>query len=460
MTSRLHFLALSVALCMPTLCTAAQQVDVVLTERWKAIVSELQPQQPNIAGIAIVQETNATKRRLYKKAIERLVADARQGRLDLPNTLLATDQTLAADQRFVENLQAAGAEKKAAKSVDSRSTNPMTAGLAERSGFTEFIALALNSKGFFAADQNAVTLNLNALALYSLADSEVYTDLLRYQQHSALRRLSGSVTFGAKIPEKQITGISGLPDADKLLDVFTWDVKVRLLGDRDARSERWYPLTLGLGDLREKIAGVVKTLVPAEDVALVEELFAADLGAAIQDIKETIAKSVQLSFKTSGTHLTEEVGRNKYSGELLFDAGLGMNADVTANLLYSVTEDVRLGAQNAFTVKQLTVNAALTTHFGQDAIIKGRAVGWNSGLAVTVFQNKSSIPIPVDNTWKLYTTFEIPVTDAANVPLSVVYSNDPNALTKQKYVTGFVGINYDFSALGKLFKGDQAGQAR
>lgn len=44
----------------------------------------------------------------------------------------------------------------------------------------------------------------------------------------------------------------------------------------------------------------------------------------------------------------------------------------------------------------------------------------------------------------------IPIREAAKIPISVVYINDANALAKSKYVSGQVGISYDFSALKKL----------
>ena len=55
------------------------------------------------------------------------------------------------------------------------------------------------------------------------------------------------------------------------------------------------------------------------------------------------------------------------------------------------------------------------------------------------------------NTWKLFTTFDIPLSAAARIPFSVIYANDANALTKTKYVSGQIGISYDFTALTKLF---------
>jgi len=125
----------------------------------------------------------------------------------------------------------AGDASRLARSVEAAATNPAAVGLVERSGLVDKLALTLQGQKLFSADETAVTLNLNALAL-----------LGRPEQGPArpgLSRLGGSVTFGAKLPQKEIVGFSGLPDADKLLDVLSWDVKLRLWGDRDPRAREW-----------------------------------------------------------------------------------------------------------------------------------------------------------------------------------------------------------------------------
>src|SRR5207237_6569853 len=274
--------------------------------------------------------------------------------------------------------------------------------------------------------------------------------LHRYQQHSLLRRLGGTVVFGAKIPEKAITGVSGLPDVDKLLDVFTWDVKVRVLGDKDPRARRWYNDTLGRQGMLNQLT-VVQADVPIDDVLGVTEELAEVRGKQLAALKARINRSPQVTFKTSGTHLTKETGKNKYTAGLLFDAGFGTNIGLTANLLYSVTYDVRLGASQLFQVRQFAINASLTSKFALDAIVTGRTVDWTNGGTGALFTNKSSLPIDAQNTWKLFTKVEIPVTDAATIPLAIVYTNDANELQKTQYVSGFVGVTYDFSAIPKLF---------
>jgi hypothetical protein len=450
-TRALLIVAVLTATVAPASAQSTAQLDAKIHERWATILAEVATSQGKTLTGQQLTGTEAERRAIYEEAIRRISDDAELTKLATPDLSLVTEKVQEDARKFVTQMKDAGAESVQANSVDSASPNPAAGRLTERSGFTDFLALALRGQNFLSADANAVSLNINALALYSLADPAVYSEPYRYQQHGALRRIGGTVVFGAKIPEKEITGISGLPDADKLLDVFTWDVKVRVLGDRDPRSKHWYGLTLGRGGLLTQMSAVVTADVPLSDLAVVTALLNDALGRNLKVIVNHIARSPQLSIKTSGTHLTKEPGKNKYTGEVLFDVGLGRSTDVTANLLYSVTDDVRFGEANLFQVKQVNVNASITAHLARDAITKGRTMEWNSGTTATIFTNKSALPIPVKNTWKLYSGFDIPIGDAAKIPISVVYTNDSNALEKTQYVSGQVGISYDFSALKKLF---------
>ena len=67
---------------------------------------------------------------------------------------------------------------------------------------------------------------------------------------------------GARVPEKEITGISNLPDFDKIVDALSWDVKARVLGDKDPRSARWSPLTLVRTGLLVQKAALIVSLAP------------------------------------------------------------------------------------------------------------------------------------------------------------------------------------------------------
>jgi hypothetical protein len=435
--------------------TDTETLDEALRKRWSAILDEVAPAHGLRAEGGHLAGDAAAKGAAYQEALRRLQQDPALLQLVYGDPAHADYQRLVAervreqDRDFIKQLQETNQAGPPAASVNSRSSNPAAGNLTEKSGFAQFLALALDGSTLVSADDSAVSLNLSALALFSLADPDVYSELYRYQQHSLLRRIGGTVVFGAKVPEKEITGLSSLPDFDKLLDVFVWDVKIRLLGNRDPRDRRWYPLTLGRGGLSSQMATTVGSLLPAEDFPLVQPALTRLVDPA--DIKRRVSRSPQLTAKVTGTHLTKETGKNKYGGGLLFDAGLG-GADLTANILYSVTDDVRLGAANVFQVKQWSFSASLTGRLAQDALVEGKAVDWSSGVVVNRFADKARIPVPAQDTWKAFTTFDIPVSKTARVPVSVVYTNDPNALQKSKYVSGQIGISYDFTALTSLFR--------
>jgi hypothetical protein len=338
-----------------------------------------------------------------------------------------------------------------AKSVNATSTNAAAGNVAEKSGFAEMLALALNGQTFFNANATAVSLNLNALALFSLADPNVYSELHRYRQHDALRRLGGTVVFGAKIPEKEITGISGLPDANTVFDALTWDVKYRFLGDKDVRAGKWYKYTLGRNAVVNQMI-VLQADVPPSDLGAFNQALSALQGEELSSLMTRVQRSPQLTFKAAGTHLTQEPGKNKYSFVLLFDQGFAQDSDLTVNALYTVTKAVHLGADKAFDVQQFTLTASVAVKLLPDVIVSNRSVEWSSGAAVNLFTNKAALPMPVKDTWKLFSTFEVPISAAARIPLSVVFTNDNNELQKTKYVTGFVGVSYDFSALPSLLQ--------
>jgi hypothetical protein len=449
--------ALVLVLCAASPAAAQLNDNALIRKQWIAALQSVAPRHQLTVDGTRLSGPQERKAAAYEEAVDivekdpvllaTIYAD--------PNApeyhLLVAEKVREEDRKFIQQLKAAGAAETSAKSVNSRSSNPAAGLLTERSGFAELLAFALDAKNALSSNESAVSLNLNALALISLADPEVYSELYRYQQHSLLRRIGGTFVLGAKIPEKEITGLSNLPEFDKLLDVFVWDVKVRLWGNRDPRDQRWYPLTIGRGGFNNQLAAAVLGLVGVQDEALVKPFLEAIIDPTA--IKRRIARSPQLSFKATGTHLTKEVGKNKYSAALLFDAGLG-KADVTANLLYSLTDDVSLGAENLFQVKLWTVNTSVTAKLAQDALVTGSAIEWSSGVVANLFAEKTAMPLPVKNTWKLFTSFDVPLNSAARIPFSVVYSNDPNALQKTKFVSGQVGVSYDFSALTKLFRGN------
>ncbi len=421
--------------------------DETIRARWLTTIGAVAGPQGVTVQANGFQGTDEQKRDAYREAIGRLLQEPVRSTVD-PAIIQQTVR--AQDRRWIEALRASGTESRVPKEVDSRSTNPVTRGLTERSGLTDLVALALNGQNVVSSDATAISLNLNALALVSLADPDVYSELYRYQQHAFARRFGGTVTLGSKIPEKELTGVSSLPDFDTLVDAVGWDVKVRLIGDKDPRSAEWYPLTIGRGADLNSIAAVVSSLVPIGDALLVSGLFQDALSHWLTDLKQRIARSAQLTGKISGTHLRNDSGKNKYTAALLFDVGVGAT-DVTANGTYAVTNDVSLGVDRLFAVKRFDFSAQVTSHLAGGAFATGRTADWSLGSTGTFFVDKASVPVPLQNTWKIFSTFDVPVGKAAKIPFSIIYSNDPNALEKSKYLSGFVGISYDFAAIGQLF---------
>jgi hypothetical protein len=255
---------------------------------------------------------------------------------------------LGADPILGQSLGAkiAGDEPALARSSNAAATNPRRVGLLERSGIIDMVSLALQGTNLVSADDTAVTVNLSAAAL--LCRTCRGTDrpaATRYRSAGWLNRLAGSLTFGAKIPEKDITGFSGLPDLGNVFDVVVWDVKYRLVGDRDPRSSKWDRYLLGelggLDEIRNIADGAVNDLrIGSEPAAIVgqrAELVRMAFDPLVDRMTDTVARkiqrSLQVSVKFSGQHLTQQAGMNKYTGVLMADKGFG-GFDGTLNVSY------------------------------------------------------------------------------------------------------------------------------
>jgi hypothetical protein len=436
------------------------EIDAAFDQRLREFWDRVLAEEARTAGLTITDRrlsgSREAKTAVYTKALERLRAD---------NTLLELFTPA-----YVRSLVDEQVESRVPTSVNATSTNPLTAGLPERSGSTSLLALAADLRSVATAlassNESAISLNLSALALVSLRNPALYSSIASYQQHSFARRLSGTFVFGAKIPESEITGFSGFPEFDRLLDTFGWDAKFRVWGDKDPRSSRWSDQTVRRAGLRAHEAAVLvshtgttprqgESLQQAlEDIQIVQTLVAASLGQDLAALKSRIARSPQLSLKVAGTHLTREAGRNKYAFAGLFDVGVGP-VDITANAQYAITDDVRLGADQLFQTKIWTVSGGVTSHLAPNSIVRGRTIDWSVGGSFALFTDTDSLPVPVENIWKFFTAVEVPVGGGGRIPVSIVYTNDPNALTKERYVRGQIGLSYDFSALKQLFKPEQ-----
>ena len=416
------------------------RIDAALRAQWGTVLADVAGRAGLTAAGGRLSGTVQQRQAVYEAALDAMASRA-----------LEADLEQLITRAYVQSLVDERVESRMAVSANAASTNPATAGLVERSGSTSLAALAADLSSLVSADKTAITLNLSALALVTLKDPELYSALTNYQRHDLARRISGTIVTGARVPEKEITGISNLPDFDKIVDALSWDVKVRVLGDKDPRSARWSPLTLVRTGLLVQKAALIVSLAPTpEDAVILARLLNARLGVRVADVRARMARAPQLSVKLAGTHLTKEPGMNRYSGAALFDTGLGP-IDVTANVQYAAANDISLGVDQLFTARSWTVAGSLIAHLAPGSMVAGRTIDWSSGATRVMFQDRAALPLPVENTWKVFTTFEFPIRGGGRIPVSVIYSNDPNAMAKERFVSGLVGVSYDFSALKQLF---------
>ncbi len=444
MHARRFAIALLVTLILPYQTEAQQsrteadaKFDALIKERWAAAIKHADPDDLLSTG------PPELRRKIYQEAFQSLFSDG-----DLRDQSLLDVFT----DDYLDDLIAEESRMKRAEEVDARASNPATAGFVERSGATKLIALASDLSNLVGSDKSAITISLNALAVVGIKNDSVYSAPRQYQRYDSLRRLSGSVTFGAKIPEKDITGFSGAPEFDTLFDVWAWDVKVRVFGDRDSRARKWKQLTIKRGGGSLQAVAVIVSSVPIADALIVQQIAMDIVGQARRSVVTTIKRSIQASIKIAGTHLSNEEGKDKFSGTFLLDAPLGA-ADLTANVQYAVVDDVRLGLGRLFQLKTLTASASVTAEFAKGLLADNRSINWVLAGNANIFQNKNDLPIPAENTFKVTSTIEVPMGAAAKIPLSLVYSNDPNALQNQEHVwSGQVGLSYDFAALKSLFR--------
>jgi hypothetical protein len=438
--------------------TAAQNLPTVDDAR---LESAIKAARAEIAPALTAAGTDATKRtdayrQLLPRVISHLGDEFARVRRETPKAVydeglkVPTNTRSVALQRFV----AEEPDSASAQSLNAPLTNPGTNQILERSGGTDLFALAADLKQLFSADKSAVTLHLNAFALLGGTNaggnrSAQYV----YGRREGWRRLTGSVTFGAKLPEKEITGITGLPDAEKAFDAIAWDTKVRLIGDRDPRARHWYPLLLGdLGTVTE-IAGRI-ALSPSlspEEVTTVTAVVDEAIGAELKRANERIANSLQVSVKFSGQHLTQEANRNKYIGAVMLDKGFN-GVDLTANLTYGAADAPAMEATDPFKTKDWQYSVGLTGSILKNAIVAKRSVELSLALSGIVPVDDDAIPVDRKKIYKVNSTVSLPFQQKGKIPISITFSNDPNNLKKEKYVSGQIGLSYDLGAIWDAFK--------
>jgi hypothetical protein len=433
-------LAANLILIAAARVVAAQEAPVVPRAVLEKTWSEVQKAHPAPLATAAPEVRQAEYEAMFRDLLSR------------PE--IASLRDSASYQSALERLASEIGDARLAQSVNSPLTNPAAGAVVERAGFTNLLALAGDLQQLFSSNDSAISLNLNALALIAGGKEGAYSAPYRYRQHDTLRRLGGTVTFGAKIPEGEITGFTGLPDADKLLDVFVWDVKYRLVGDRDPRARRWYRLLLGeMGDAAE-LAARLPTLpgVPLADAAILARAADTVLGARLSEARREIASSLQISAKFSGQHLTKEAGRNKYVAAAMLDKGWG-GVDLTMNAAYNVVDQIETGATDPFRIKEWQIAAGLTGNVLRDVIASGRSAELSASLTAKLPVDDDAVPIERKDVWKATLAVVLPFQKSAKIPISVTYSNDPNNLKKEKFVTGRIGVSYDFGSVFRALGG-------
>jgi hypothetical protein len=233
-----------------------------------------------------------------------------------------------------------------ALSLDAPASNPASLGLAQRGGTIENAALAVRTSNFVSADDSAVTLHLNAAV--ALCPGRNSRGSGAEPTPCFWDRITGAVTFGAKVPEEEIVGFSGIPDPEKLLDVLVWDANVRLIGDRRPDSARWRSRWNEMAvDGWVRLKGLNTGLFPnslsderlATEGGLLNTALQPALMTDYEALQDRIGSSLLVTAGFSGQHLTNEAGKNKYTAKLTLDTGLGA-AGFTFNASYSSVQDV------------------------------------------------------------------------------------------------------------------------
>lgn len=359
--------------------------------------------------------------------------------LELPETRAA----LARGPGRVGALRQAVAKSSSslARSLDAAATNPSGVDVLERGGLIDKIALLLGSSNLVSSNDTAVTLSLN------------FAGLLGQGPESEWTRLGGSFTFGAKVPESEIIGFSGFPSFDTLFDVFVWDVKVRLLGNRDPLGREWREERAALGAL-----GWMDTLVlrgvptggqPERELANVAAALAEEGIQRLTATRQQITTSWLVSAKFSGQHLTEQEGMDKYAGSLFVDKGFA-GVGLAFNATYSSVQGLVQGAATPYSLRTWKLSAGLTGSLLADVIVEGRSAEYTLAGDWSLPMDGDDVPLDRKSLWKVSLALKLPVSKTAMVPVSVTYTNDPNALTNQKFVKGRIGIQYDFGGLKRL----------
>ena len=151
----------------------AEILPAVVAEHGLRLVDASGKPVTSLAAADHVEGNAAGVRAAYRDAIDRLLAHGDVSEFYTVDTRLIGEKSRPSDQVWVEKLIEARADEKSAKSLNGTSTNPAAPRVAERSGFTDFVALALDTQNIVSTDNTAVSLSLNALAALGLDPNSV-----------------------------------------------------------------------------------------------------------------------------------------------------------------------------------------------------------------------------------------------------------------------------------------------
>jgi hypothetical protein len=208
---------------------------------------------------------------------------------------------------------------------------------------------------------------------------------------------------------------------------------------------------LGVLGGRAEISANLIASVPSGDRELVGKLLTEGLGRATAVINARLRRSGQVTVKAAGQHLTKASGKNKYTIAVLADKGVGAATDLTINAGYSIVDDVSLGVDKLVTLETWTAAFAVNHTRWRDVIVRGRAaeLSLNGSFEFPV-GDEPLLPAPRENVWRVIGAIALPLGDSGKIPISVTLTSDPNSLSKQTFVSGHIGVAWDFSALKKF----------
>jgi hypothetical protein len=136
--------AFSLFAASPVCAQDTNVIDKAIHARWGNILAEVARLHDVPLESGILKTTPQGRRLIYREALARLSNDPDLLTLAAANLSLVEEATPANERRYIERLREARAEHTQPKSLNATSTNQAAGNIAERSGFTELLALALN----------------------------------------------------------------------------------------------------------------------------------------------------------------------------------------------------------------------------------------------------------------------------------------------------------------------------